>query len=389
MVKYKLIYKYKNQEYNCSDKVIIPAPDRLIAIGDIHGDIELMLDSLLVAGLIKEEKYQSGGKIVGSNLVPLIYKDGVTRYYSWIGGNTIVVQVGDQIDRCRPFFNTEQNTVAACNDEHTTFDDEASDERILVFLSDLDKLARKYGGALYNLLGNHELMNMMGNMDYVSYMGLKEYVDINGRIKHFERGSDMSKFIACTRSAVVVIGSYLFVHAGFLSNVIKNYKHLDKSTILSNLNTIYHYWIVDKSNEVVNVLKKNYSKEEVEKLIVNINSPIHSPLWVRGLGNIRPNLPKDHENCEDVNKVLDLFALKGMVVGHTPQMETGINGTCGNSLFRVDVASSRAFTSMFKFQNLDVNMLQKLENIRQPQVLEIIKDTDVYVINKNGRFKIA
>lgn len=371
MVKYKIVYK----DYNCHNSLILSAVPRLIAVGDIHGDMDLMIDSLTIANLIVEVDKPH------NNTVRIIYKDGKPKHFQWTGGKTVVVQVGDQVDRCRPFYNAEQNVYAPCNDERTTYDDEASDEKILVFFSDLDKLARKQGGAVYSLIGNHELMNVMGNMDYVSYLGLKEYmssekqVNATGRINHFKRGSDISKFMACTRAASIIVGSYMFVHGGFLSNIIKGYDKKDKHVVLDNLNTIVQMWL----------LNKDETTKDAAKLLASIKSPF----WVRGLGNIQPNLPKDHENCQDYNKVLDFFSIKGMIVGHTPQLETGINGTCGNSLFRVDVASSKAFYNVFKAQNVSTEIQERLDEIRQAQVLEIINDKEIYVIGKTFKKKLV
>ena len=48
-----------------------------------------------------------------------------------------------------------------------------------------------------------------------------------------------------------------------------------------------------------------------------------------------------------------------MIIGHTPQAEHGINSTCGNRIFRIDIGASKAF-----------------ETKRAPQVLEIEKLSD-------------
>ena len=64
---------------------------------------------------------------------------------NWIGGNTTVVQVGDQLDGSRGF-NVE-----------------ASGElELLNFMEMINYRANKSGGAVYSLIGNHEFMNMMG-----------------------------------------------------------------------------------------------------------------------------------------------------------------------------------------------------------------------------------
>ena len=72
--------------------------------------------------------------------------------WRWSGGNTIVVQLGDQIDNLRN------------NPDY----DEPSDIKILKFMTDLHNQAQKEKkGAVYSLLGNHEIMNTK-DLRYVS-----------------------------------------------------------------------------------------------------------------------------------------------------------------------------------------------------------------------------
>lgn len=56
---------------------ILPKQERIVAIGDLHGDFGLAIKVLKIAKVIDDK-------------------------YNWIGGNTVVVQVGDQLDNCRP-----------------------------------------------------------------------------------------------------------------------------------------------------------------------------------------------------------------------------------------------------------------------------------------------
>ena len=112
---------------------------RIIVIGDLHGDMDATIRSLLVANVIKIDiikgKVRTVKKIV------------------WTGGSTIVVQLGDQIDR--------KNRTDARNDEN-------SEMRIIKLFDCLNRAARKSGGAVYSILGNHELMNVAGDFSYVS-----------------------------------------------------------------------------------------------------------------------------------------------------------------------------------------------------------------------------
>ncbi|ARF09877.1 hypothetical protein Indivirus_4_49, partial [Indivirus ILV1] len=57
--------------------MILPKQERIIAIGDLHGDYNLTLEVLKLANVIDHNN-------------------------KWIGGNTYVVQIGDQLDNCRP-----------------------------------------------------------------------------------------------------------------------------------------------------------------------------------------------------------------------------------------------------------------------------------------------
>jgi len=90
-----------------------------------------------------------------------------------------------------------------------------------------------------------------------------------------------------------------------------------------------------------------------------LNSSENSPFWTRIFGQLPPKLSYDNEDCQKyLDPVLEAYGIKGMIIGHTPQ-ESGINSTCGNRLFRIDIGASKAFN-----------------NKRAPQVLEIEKLSD-------------
>ncbi|HEY2510000.1 MAG TPA: metallophosphoesterase, partial [Polyangiaceae bacterium] len=106
-----------------SDRLARPAPARIVAIGDLHGDLDHARRALRLAGAI----------------------DAHDR---WIGGSLMVVQTGDEIDR-------------------------GDDDRAI--LDDVDAWrdqARASGGAFLALLGNHELMNAALDFRYVTPGGL-------------------------------------------------------------------------------------------------------------------------------------------------------------------------------------------------------------------------
>lgn len=343
----------------------VAKPDsRIVAIGDIHGEIDLMLKTLMIGKIIKKTNKSD-------NSIKLNNK-GIEEYYEWIGKKTIVVQVGDQIDRCRPTLFSD------CKSKDTTYQDEASDIEILLFFTNLHNLAKRYGGAVYSLLGNHELMNSFGDIRYVSYENLKE-VQISennfeeGRIQIFKRGDILSKFLACTRSSILIVNGYLFVHGGVLGSFISKLNNGDnKYAIFKIINDVIKKWLTNNDTDLNVILNNKYSTNKIYRNFFksnNINSfivSIDSPFYTRRLGNIKPKIEITDPKCNEVKHLIQHFELNGIIVGHTPQIPYGINGTCSDKLYRIDIASSKAFYYILT------------ENLLEPRVLEITnKETKV------------
>jgi hypothetical protein len=108
----------------------VTAPGRVVALGDVHGDIGQARRALSIAGVLGD-----GGDAVNPE---------------WTGGDTVVVQVGDVLDRG---------------------DDEIA---ILILLQKLHKQAEAQGGAVYILNGNHEVLNVSGDFRYVTQGAFQE-----------------------------------------------------------------------------------------------------------------------------------------------------------------------------------------------------------------------
>src|SRR5262245_11924445 len=86
---------------------------RLVAVGDVHGDLAQLTTVLQDAGVIDARQ-------------------------RWVGGKTHLVQTGDRVDRG------------------------ADSRAVMDLFVRLEKEAKKAGGAVHCLLGNHEAMNMLG-----------------------------------------------------------------------------------------------------------------------------------------------------------------------------------------------------------------------------------
>lgn len=327
---------------------------RIVVLGDIHGDYKLALKLLTI------------GKVIDSNT-----KDGI----KWIGGDTVIVQVGDQIDRCRP----ESIDSLTCAYDGATINDEASDMKILRLFTNLHYKAKEQGGKVISLLGNHELMNVEGYMNYVSKKNIDEfnkYVDPKNRSLTFKSGEDarkyafkpgneISKYLGCTRLSCVVIGSNLFVHAGMI-NVIMDELKINKKEDLESIDILVRKWLLGLIN-----------KEYVKHIV---NGADKSMFWTRILGNIPHNISNEDPRClKHIDKVLETFQIGSIIIGHTPQSfmhGEGINGICNNKIWRVDNGSSEAFHGYDK-KFLATGIVD--EN-RTPQVLEILNDTEYRIL---------
>jgi len=332
---------------NCSIlPTIVPAANRIIAIGDVHGDMKLIIDSLEISNIIKRTDDKRNSITV--NL------DGKTYYYEWIGRDSVVVQVGDQNDSCR-------SKNGSC--DHV-INDTADDIKILNFYSNLNILAKRNGGAVYSLIGNHEIMNVEGNFSYTSNANIeifKNYMDpytgkkfsnaSEARTHAFKQGNEYANLMGCTRQSVLIIGDFMFIHAGIEKEFLQNFRGRQN---LHKLNKLVRNWLL---NTLSNVDKNNHNMSKL------LDEATYSPFWTRIMGNLPPHLPYESKECQEyLAPVLNSYKIKGLVVGHTPQ-ETGINSTCGDKLFRVDVGASKAF------HDTEDGVLTR----REPQVLEIVK----------------
>jgi hypothetical protein len=151
----------------------IPAPDRVVGIGDLHGDLSAALSALKLAGAIDAEN-------------------------DWIGGKLVVVQTGDQLDR-------------------------GDDEPEIVSLFDaLAEKAKAKGGTVISLNGNHEVMNVQGDFRYVTGEGFTDFSSYGGggdpargRALAFQPGGPLALRLA-ERPITAIVGDTLFVHGGVL-----------------------------------------------------------------------------------------------------------------------------------------------------------------------------
>jgi len=254
-----------------------PYPPKLIVIGDIHGDIKRFKDILLDAN------------IINANI-------------EWIADppNTIVIQMGDQIDSINRDIGIKEWEVLA-------------DTEMLYFTNLLDKLAQSKGGRLISIIGNHEFMNVIGNYSYVSQKSIN-----NNHIKRYEQfkpGGSLSSILS-NRPIIVKIGNMLFSHAGITSNHVNILNKYSKD--ISYINRIWKKFV--QTNTVLN---------EDRELFNTLLLDDQGILWTRNLDEI-----------DNIKTLLKTLNCNHMFVGHT--VVEGIKNIEG-VLWYTDTGISRSF----------------------------------------------
>jgi hypothetical protein len=360
-------FSLANTPEDCIDLQI---GQRLVCIGDVHGDFQALQDFLTLAGVYDIE----------SN--------------TWCGDNTILVQCGDVLDRYSQELKCYQ------------------------LLAQLSREAPEDGGKVIVLLGNHEILNAMGlfqyattDLEYEQVVGPvvdEELKCVTWRMQYvgnqparwasYEPGGLLANSLLANMKVAVQVGRTVCVHAGLTA------EHIQDFGGLSNMNQQAHDWLSPSSTNsgssssssssasspplVNNVTFNNkgdyessnqrFAEAEARQTSYINTAPsflnggigANSPIWMRDYSTPNDMPPKNPRAQQMIDAAL--FAVGNcdrMVMGHTVQRR--INAALQGKAWRVDVGASRGVIG------------------GTPEVLEIVKTNDgteeVSVLTKTGR----
>ncbi len=257
-----------------------PAERRVVAIGDLHSDIDSTRKAFQLAGATDASD-------------------------AWIGGALVVVQLGDMIGR-------------------------SDDERqVLDFLFDVRQKAEAAGGKVHLLLGNHEVMG--GRIDNQAvgvnpFPGYDDLSDLNledprlvflvdykkKRGAALMAGGPYAKRFA-QLPTVLQVGRTVYVHGGVVPRWAQYGLH--------RINAEVSRWLF------------GYSAEPNSSLGVDDGDKV---MWTRQFSSA-----VDASDCALLDQTLAILGADRMIVAHTVQ--STITGYCGNKVWAVDVGMSRSY----------------------------------------------
>ena len=296
------------------------AANRIVAVGDLHGDYAAWLDIARNAGVIDARGH-------------------------WAGGRTTLVQLGDIVDR-------EPNSL-----------------QIIRSLQQLQKEAPHAGGKVVVLLGNHEAMNLLGDYRYTTPGEFAAFADKDSparrdrvyevnqaRIEAAYRAKDTALMPAQIRQAwdaVTPLGWVEHKLAWSPTGELGRWASQNPAVVKINGTLFVHGGIsaeyarlsIDEINRRIAVAMAN-ADDSASSIL---DDPL-GPLWYRGLAMTdpdaeavrtarkSPHLAPDRE----LETVLSALGARPMVIGHTPDLK-GIEILYGGRLARVDTGDSRFY----------------------------------------------
>jgi hypothetical protein len=289
------------------DPCRVPDAPRVVAVGDVHGSHGNLVAVLRLAGILDA-------------------KD------KWSGGKAHLVQTGDLLDRGK------------------------DTREVLDLVMRLEGEARKAGGRVHALLGNHEVMNMMGDLRYVNAEEYKAFQEPEStrRREHFYEAA-LSQARKSAKAAGQPFDEDAF-HAQFLKQVPLGFvertaalsaegrygRWLRQRPVIAEVNGVafVHGGLTPEvaalGCEEVNARVRRELNEDVALTAKDPSSALATgekgPLWYRGLA-------KDDESvlAPQVDQVLRSLGVRAIAVGHSVTGDGRIQARFGGRVIGIDV----------------------------------------------------
>ena len=301
--------------------------ERVVAVGDVHGDYDQLVAVLRSAGLIDEK-----GK--------------------WSGGKAHLVQTGDVLDRG------------------------PDSRKAMDLLMKLEVEAKAAGGEVHALIGNHEAMILIGDYRYLSSEEIAAFRDQNSEKVREEAYKEHQKSAPAGTTfddayrkrweAENPLGMTEFRRAfsatGVYGKWIRGHNaivQIDGSVFLhGGISPKLADWTVRRINDQVRVELTDFAQ-----LQGGIVMDDNGPLWYRGLA-LRDDALRPH-----VETVLKNYKIERIVIGHT-YTEGAIVPRFGGRVVQIDVGLCRIYDANLRNACLEIEK-GKVRAIHRGKRLEL------------------
>ena len=308
---------------------VLAGVERVVAVGDIHGDADQLVLVLRSAKLIDDKG-------------------------SWCGGKAHLVQTGDVLDRG------------------------PDSRKAMDFLMRLEIEAREAGGAVHALIGNHEAMNLYGDLRYVSEGEIAAFRDANSEKAREELYKEHQK----SAKGVVFDETYrrnweaehplgyaehrrAFGPDGVYGKWIRGHNaaiRIDGTLFLhGGISPKYADWGVRTINERIRIELSDFTKLEG-----GVATDDQGPLWYRGLA-LRGKELESH-----VRSVLKNYEVDRIAIGHT-YTDGAVIPRFGGRVLQIDVGLSKVYDAAGRCACLEIER-GKVRVLHRGKRLELPSD---------------
>lgn len=330
-------------------------PQRIVAVGDLHGDFDAWREIALNARIIDRRNH-------------------------WAGGKSILVQLGDIVDREPDSLKIIRNLIA------------------------LQKEAARTGGRVVVLVGNHEAMNMTGDLRYVTPGECAAFANADsGRLRERVYAANKPAIAAAYRARSPAMTDDA-IHADWLAQYPLG--KLEHQAAWSPTGELGRWTIanraVAKIGDTVFVhggISVRYAAIPLDDINRRVTAALKAhddgpesilydpfgPLWYRGLiirqedaansipapgqpAPVQPAATAAYPSIDDeLTIALSSTGARRMVIAHTPHL-AGIVISNGGRLARIDTGNSRFYGGKLSFLEIvgDQLMAHNFDRSKSP-----------------------
>jgi Calcineurin-like phosphoesterase len=285
----------------------IDGVDRIVAVGDVHGAYDRFVEILRTAGILDER-------------------------LRWAGGRAHLVQLGDVVDRG------------------------PDSRKALDLLERLQEEARRAGGAVHPLLGNHEVMRMLGDLRYVVPGEYEAFVTPSSVRVRSDFVNDVEPSLRAQLFKETPLG-FVEMRVAFGRNGHYG-EWLRKLDVVVKINGVLFLHggispdLAGMPCDAIDTAVRREMTTDIEKTRsappASLSARDNGPLWYRGLAQEPDGFaPK-------LDEILAKQSARAIVIGHTLSQDARIQARFGGKVVQIDTGMQPAYLETGRASALEI-----------------------------------